>query len=530
VKPAIAARVALVLAVGAVLLPGPAASQAPPRLDVFRGMGAWIDIYDYRQWADPEGTVRALSSRGVQTLYLESTSYRRKGPIRYPERTVRFLDAAHSAGIEVVAWYVPGFADLDRDLDWALSAVNFQTAAGNRFDAFGLDIEVTVVADPVKRARRVVELSEAIRSAVGPAYPLAAICVSPMRSPGYWPVFPDRDIAANFDVYMPMSYWTFRVSGERAVRGFIAETVRRVRDRTGRPDMPIHVIGGETRDTTAAEMRGFVAAIRQAGLLGGSIYDVAGAGPEDWAAMQGLRFTPPEPAPEPRGPARLRFGVDLEAYGRLHGEDRRRKVVFETGPLRGGWEIDYEAFDLNDGEVALVVNGEWVADLAPTESRAWSERRTIGVEARLLREDRPNVFEFVPTAGLLARGAWGIRRASLVAEPLALSNGRPQGLVAEAEGGRSDRVTYGFNASGGALAVRVRGYDLVDDEARVYLNGRLVGVLAPTPEEDWGGAQTILLQDVRMGPNRLTFDSLPTPYRDDPWGVRVVSAGRALLA
>lgn len=527
---ALVAQLALAVATAAVLLPGPATGQASAHIDVFRGMGAWIDIYDYRQWRDPEGTVQRLTARGVQTLYLESTSYRRKGPVRYPERTARFLDAAHASGIDVVAWYVPGFADLDRDLEWSLAAVNFQTPAGNRFDAFGLDIEVTEVTDPARRAGRVIELSEAIRSAVGPAYPLAAICVSPMRSPGYWPIFPDREIAAIYDVYMPMSYWTFRVSGERAVRGFIAETVRRVHERTGRPDIPIHVIGGETGDTTAAEMRGFVAAVQEAELLGASIYDVAGAGPEDWAAMQALRYTPQPPTPEPKAPSRLRFGRDLGAYGRLPGEDRRRKVVFETGGLRGDWEIDYEGFDLGDGEVALVVNGTRVAALSPTEPDAWSERRTIGVEAHHLEPRGRNVFEFVPTAGLLARGAWGIRRASLVAGPVGLSNSRPHGLVPEAEGGRSDRATYGFTGSGEAVALRVRGFDLVDDEVRVLLNGRLVGVLPRTREGRWGDAYTLLLHDVRMGPNRLTFDSLPNPYRSDPWGVRVVSAGPALLA
>jgi hypothetical protein len=80
------------------------------------------------------------------------------------------------------------------------------------------------------------------------------------------------------------------------------------------------------------------------------------------------------------------------------------------------------------------------------------------------------------------------------------------------------------------VTLRVRGFDLVDDEVRVLLNGRLVGVLPPPRAGRWGDAYSLLLHDVRMGPNRLTFDSLPNPYRSDPWGVRVVSAGPALLA
>ena len=520
-----------VTALMGVLSAAPATGQQSARLDLFRGAGAWVDIYDYDQWKDPEGTVAELAGRGVQTLYLESTSYRRKGPIRYPERTARFLDAAHAAGIPVVAWYVPGFADLEKDLDWSLAAIDFQTPAGNRFDAFGLDIEVTVVTDPAERARRVVELSEAIRAAVGPSYPMAAIVVSPMRSPGYWPVFPDRELAALYDVYMPMSYWTFRVNGEQAAYDYIAETVRRSRERTGRPDLPIHIIGGEAHHATPAEMAAFVRAVEDSGVLGASIYDVAGFGPEEWSAIEALHWEPKPPAkPEKEnGQERLRFGVDLGAYGRIPGSQPRRKVVFATGPLRGGWEVDYEGFDLGDGEVALMANGKRVADLAPTDKGTWSTLRTLAVDARFLRSDGGNLFEFVPTAGLLAQGTWGIRRASLVAGPLSLDDDTAHGLLPGSDEGHSDRVTYRFTAEGQAMALRVRGYDLVDDEVRVLLNGVLVAVLAPTPEGKWGPPQTILLPELRMGENRMTFDSLPNPYRQDPWGVRLGGTGPAAL-
>jgi hypothetical protein len=508
----------------------PVQSAPSPRLDVFRGAGAWIDIYDHDQWRDPEGTVARLQARGVQTLYLESTSYRRKGPIRYPDRTARFLDAAKAAGIPVVAWYVPGFADLDKDLEWSLAAIDFQTPAGNRFDAFGLDIEVTIVEDPEERARRVVELSEALRAAVGPAYPMAAIVVSPMRSPGYWPVFPDRELAGLFDVYMPMTYWTFRARGEQAAHAYVAETIRRSRARTGRPDLPIHVIGGEAQHATPAEIDAFVRAVRQGGVLGASLYDVAGFGPEEWSAIQALRWEPQPPAKPTAQPAgRLRFGLDLGAYGRAPGVVPRRTFVFEAGPLERGWEIDYEGFDLGEGEVALVVNGTRVADLDPSEPGAWSTRRTVAVPGRVLHRDRANVFEFVPTAGLLAKGTWAVRRASLVAGPLPLHDGTAHGLIRSGDGARADRVTYLLTASGGPLALRVEAFDLVDDEVRVLLDGELVAVLDPTPEGGWGEPQTILLPELPAGEHRLTFDSLPNPYREDPWGVRLLDSGVASL-
>jgi hypothetical protein len=79
------------------------------------------------------------------------------------------------------------------------------------------------------------------------------------------------------------------------------------------------------------------------------------------------------------------------------------------------------------------------------------------------------------------------------------------------------------------MALQVRAFDLVEDEVRVLLNGRLVAVLSPTPKEGWGPAEALLLPDVRMGENRLTFDSRPNPYRKDPWGIRILGAGEAGL-
>jgi hypothetical protein len=116
-----------------------------------------------------------------------------------------------------------------------------------------------------------------------------------------------------------------------------------------------------------------------------------------------------------------------------------------------------------------------------------------------------------------------------VAGPLQLDDRDAHGLIPGAEDGRSDRVTYGFTGEGEAMSLQVKGFDLIDDEVRVLLNGQLVAVLASTPEGTWGPPQAILLPDLRVGENRLTFDSLPNPYRQDPWGVRLTDAAPAAL-
>ncbi|MGH2684050.1 MAG: hypothetical protein ACRDJP_01095, partial [Actinomycetota bacterium] len=194
-----------VLACAALLPPSTARGGPAADIEAYRGLGAWVDIFDRALYGDPEGTVATLSAHGVKTLYLQTATYRFPGPIRYPDLAGRFLDAAHAAGIRVVAWYVPDFADLRRDFGWSMAAVNFTSPAGERFDSFALDIEVTVVTDPAERADRLLQLSGQLRGAVGPSYPLGAITPSPLRSPGYWPVFPDAELARLYDVYLPMA-------------------------------------------------------------------------------------------------------------------------------------------------------------------------------------------------------------------------------------------------------------------------------------------------------------------------------------
>jgi len=275
-------------------LPSPTAYPSPDTAptasaDPFRGLGAWVDIFDRTAFGDPEGTVATLEARGVRTLYLETQSYRFRGDFRFPEPLGRFLDAAHEAGIKVVAWYVPGFDDLARDLDRSLAAIDFASPTGQRFDGFGLDIEVTVVADPAERAERVVELSSDIRMLADQGYPLGAIVPSPLRSSSYWPILPMAELGAIYDAMLPMAYWTGHASGEGGAHDYISESIQIVRDETGRPGIPIHVIGGLAGESGAEEIDGFVRAVKEGKVRGASLYDAASTDEAGWAALGPLR-------------------------------------------------------------------------------------------------------------------------------------------------------------------------------------------------------------------------------------------------
>jgi hypothetical protein len=272
-----------------------AAAERPAALDVYRGLGSWVDIYDASALADPEGTVAAMGARGVRTLYIETSNFRRGRPFVHREELERFVDAAHARGMAVVAWYLPGLAQPDLDLRRSLLAIGFRTPSGQRFDSFALDIESPEVANPFTRTARLRDLSEAIREAVGEDYPLGAIVPSPRgmkKHPDYWPSFPWADLHRLYDVFVPMTYFTWRTSGMDGARSYSTSNVRIIRREVEDRNVPIHVIGGISEESTTAEARGFVRAVRELGVLGGSYYDFPGTTPGQWAELARIPVNP----------------------------------------------------------------------------------------------------------------------------------------------------------------------------------------------------------------------------------------------
>jgi hypothetical protein len=268
---------------------------AAPNLDAYRGLGTWVDLYDVRTWRNPEAAVRSMKARGVRTLYLETGNYRQSVDVIRPKRTGRFLDAARGAGIRVVAWYLPSFANPARDYRRALAAVGFRSARGQRFDSFALDIEASVVRNVSLRNRRLLALSARIRTAVGAAYPLGAIIPSPRGMqllPKYWPGFPYADLALDYDVFLPMGYFSYRPRDLGGAYGYTVRNVALIRRGTGDPEVPIHAIGGLSEDSSIAQIKAFVRATRDCGVTGGSMYDFSTTGPQGWRQLLGIRLNP----------------------------------------------------------------------------------------------------------------------------------------------------------------------------------------------------------------------------------------------
>ena len=285
---ALAAVLALAFALAA-SLPGAAARAQTPSLAAYRGLATWVDIYDGKLFRNPAVAVAGMRARGVRTLFLETGNNRSHQDVVKPQSVGRFIDSAHASGMKVVAWYLPGFDNNARDLRRSLAAIQFRSATGQRFDSFALDIESSIVANATTRTTRLLKLSDAIRNAVGAAYPLGAIIPSPRGMqllPKYWPGFPYADLYDDYDVFLPMGYFTYRTHTRQGAYAYTVRNVAILRRATGDPLVPIHAIGGVADASTSAQVRGFVQAARACGVIGASIYDFGSTSAAEWTALK----------------------------------------------------------------------------------------------------------------------------------------------------------------------------------------------------------------------------------------------------
>jgi hypothetical protein len=288
-------RARLVLAAvlsAALVVPATGVSASSRDLSAYAGLGTWLDIFAGRSaWSRPGREVAAMRREGARTLYIETGNYKQTVDLMRQRALGRFIDDAHAAGLRVVAWYLPSFANLGRDERRALAAIRFRSPGGERFDGFALDIEATVVRGLPLRNRRLIQLSTRLRSAVGPGYALGAITPSPVAmSPYYWPDIPYRTLARYYDVFLPMAYSTMKgIRGSAATLAYLSATMRAIRTSAGNPRIPIHLIGGLGHQMGRGETSGFMRAIDSSRPLGYSLYALPATHRAAWSALRSGR-------------------------------------------------------------------------------------------------------------------------------------------------------------------------------------------------------------------------------------------------
>jgi len=268
---------------------------------VFRGLGAWVDVYDYAPayHRPQEGSqlvpadVDAMAGRGVRTVYLQAarSDERSPGGIVDAALVAQFLERAHKRGLRVVGWYLPKFGDVEADLANLRLLRDFKRG-GNRFDGIGVDIEWRRdVPDDAERNRRLADLSSRFRrEAGGPA--LAAIVYPPVLLesvyPTFWPDFPWTQLAGSYDAWLPMTYWTETPakSPYREAYRYTQESVRLLRARLANPDALVHPVGGTAAPSKPSDYDGFVRAAKDAGASGLSVYDYRTTSSSGWDALK----------------------------------------------------------------------------------------------------------------------------------------------------------------------------------------------------------------------------------------------------
>ena len=277
-------------------------SRAPQQNNAFRGLGTWVDVYDYgpkfqsssdARPAVTPASIDDMANLGVKTLYLQAAQddTRSDGFLADRKLAGDMLRRAHRRGVKVVAWYLPHFATVRRDLHHIEAMYRFQSK-GQRFDGIALDLEWTRdVVDATQRNRALRQLAARTRRLVT-RVPLGAIVLEPVLlediNRAYWPNFPWKRLRSFFDVWLPMSYWTNRTESSGWNDGFryARENIRRVRAHLGTDQAVVHVVGGIADHASPTDSVGFVRAARKAGAIGWSIYDYVTTSSSAWPQLR----------------------------------------------------------------------------------------------------------------------------------------------------------------------------------------------------------------------------------------------------
>jgi hypothetical protein len=295
--------VAAVIATGASLLAvAPSAGAGEPPLTDFRKLGAWVDVFDYAPRLQSAGTqprvtpdsISDMAALGVKTLYVQVANPDGAPANQLTDRVVldALLARARERGMAVVPWFLPNLTAPQDDLA-TMKQILALRAGGQPVDGIGLDLESAEVTDIALRNQRTVAFARQVRKLVGDEMPVAAIVYPAVQlevlNTALWPDFPYKGVAKSVNLWMPMSYYTFRSteSGLRNAFRYTVDSVERLRRRVGDPKAPVHLIAGLAEDSTPDDFLDMTRAARATDALGWSVYDYATTGSWAWPYLRG---------------------------------------------------------------------------------------------------------------------------------------------------------------------------------------------------------------------------------------------------
>jgi hypothetical protein len=309
--------VLLVVALGATTFVFvPSAAAGGPALGVFRRLGAWVDVFDYASRLQRPGqqpkvrpdSISDMAALGVKTLYVQVANPDDAPANQLTDRAElrALLDRAHGQGMAVVPWFLPRLLSPTDDLATMKQILKLRVG-GVGFDGIGLDLESSELADIPLRNKRAVAFSRKVRALAGDSMPISAIVYPAVQlevlNTTLWPDFPYKAVNKFVDLWMPMSYYTYRSteSGLRNAFRYTVDSVERLRRRVG-AKVPVHLIGGLAEDSTPDDYLDMTRAASATGALGWSVYDYATTGSWAWPYLRGTVPVPTTSVPPTTAP------------------------------------------------------------------------------------------------------------------------------------------------------------------------------------------------------------------------------------
>jgi len=265
-----------------------------PIVEPLRGIGLWFVLDDREHGADAAARVAAAArDNGLSHLYIEVATSR--GGFFGGPWLDALLPAARAANVRVIGSVYTDLDDVPADVSLSLDVARYRTPAGLALDGLTADVEETLVPENVRA------YGELLRHHLGDDYLLVATVYPPES--WYAPRYPWSALPATWNAIAPMAYWRHmeeRPFTAAEVDTYIRRNLAKVRALTGRPDMPVEMLGQFHEQgrpnlfgpemPTAAEIVAAARAAREAGAIGISYFDWARATPAHWDALAEIRW------------------------------------------------------------------------------------------------------------------------------------------------------------------------------------------------------------------------------------------------
>jgi hypothetical protein len=273
------------VALVALVRPAPVGADVVDRSEPFQGVGAWVSLFT-PEWANPAAAAASFAAHGVHTIYLETGRSNSPGAFAKPDQTGAFLDAAHAAGLEVVAWYYPTLRQPDVDIARLLQTARYVSPSGEHFDGIGIDIEDQTVKIITRRNLRLLNLMRRVRNAV-PTTPIGAITYPPVAldlNKKVWPTFPWGQVARYSDAVLPMSYWRYDTKTPVGAAWYTAANIIALHFLTANPNLVVHIVG--LAPASAPEVAQFAHQAGANGAAGLSLFPAESVTDAEWTSLR----------------------------------------------------------------------------------------------------------------------------------------------------------------------------------------------------------------------------------------------------